>query len=304
LRAAFVNRLLAEAQKRDDLFILSGDAGLGLFDEFQRDYPARFINLGIAEQNAASMAAGLALAGFRVYLYNIIPFVLYRCYEQVRNDICYQELSVTLVGIGSGVTYAPQGMTHYAVEDLALAGTLPNLTVFSPADPLEAVATADLSLAHNGPVYVRLAKNGEPPLQQQVDASLAPMIVRQGRHTAILFHGSIAVEALHAWETLRALKIAPRLISVPGIQPLDEATLIAAVGDCTQVMVVEEHYSRTGLGGRVIDMSYRWGLAWQVQCLGVPQRFIHEIRDTAGMRCEFGINAAALVTRVKEMTGG
>src|SRR3989338_2535360 len=113
-----------------------------------------------------SFSAGLALAGYKVFVYNIIPFVLYRCYEQVRNDICYQRLPVTLVGIGSGVTYAPQGMTHYSVEDIAVARSLPNLTIFSPADPMEAKLCAEYAVKNNAPVYIRIAKSGEPPIHK------------------------------------------------------------------------------------------------------------------------------------------
>src|SRR5690242_9623991 len=129
MRNAFIDTILASCGQRDDIFIISGDAGLGVFDNFKEKFPGRFLNLGAAEQNTISFAAGLALTGFKVVVYNIIPFVLYRCYEQVRNDICYQDLPIILAGIGSGLTYSPQGMTHYSIEDLGIARTLPNLTV-------------------------------------------------------------------------------------------------------------------------------------------------------------------------------
>ena len=183
--------------------MISGDAGLGVLDEFQELFPKRFLNLGIAEQNMASFAAGLCLTGRKVYLYNIIPFLLFRCYEQVRNDICYQELPVVLVGTGSGITYAPQGVTHYAVEDLGVCRTLPNLTVISPGDPNEAAAAARYSLLAEGPVYIRLAKSGETPLFDGSDIDVTrPRLVREGKNAAILFHGSIAGEAFAAADTL------------------------------------------------------------------------------------------------------
>jgi len=162
MRNAFVDTIIEASLQRDDVFIISGDAGLGVFDDFQKQCPDRFLNLGIAEQNMIGWAAGMALAGFRVYVYNIVPFVLYRCFEQVRNDICYQKLPVTLIGIGSGLTYSPMGMTHYSLEDLAIARSLPNLRVFSPADPTEAESAARLTLTGGSPNYVRLAKRGEP----------------------------------------------------------------------------------------------------------------------------------------------
>src|SRR3990167_8544765 len=155
MRNTLINTIIDACKKREDVFVISGDAGLGVFDEFKEAYKNRFLNLGIAEQNMASFAAGLAMSDFKVYLYNIIPFLLYRCYEQVRNDICYQRLPVTLVGIGSGLTYAPQGMTHYSVEDIAIARTLPNLVILSPSDPVEAQGCVEYAFKSKKPVYIR-----------------------------------------------------------------------------------------------------------------------------------------------------
>src|SRR5271157_1317344 len=166
MRNTFIDTVVEASRERKDIFIISGDAGLGVFDDFKDTHSDRFLNLGIAEQDMASFSAGLSITGFKVFMYNIIPFLLYRCYEQVRNDICYQALPVVLVGIGSGVTYAPMGMTHYSVEDLGIAQTLPNLKVFSPSDPIEAKLAADYSLGSESPVYVRLAKRGEPNIHK------------------------------------------------------------------------------------------------------------------------------------------
>src|SRR3990172_3545592 len=181
MRNTLINTIIDACKKREDVFVISGDAGLGVFDEFKEAYKNRFLNLGIAEQNMASFAAGLAMSDFKVYIYNIIPFLLYRCYEQVRNDICYQELPVTLVGIGSGITYAPQGMTHYSVEDLGIAQTLPNLTVISPIDPIEAKLAARYSLSSESPVYVRLAKRGEPNIHKNENIDITePQLIEDG----------------------------------------------------------------------------------------------------------------------------
>ena len=167
----------------------------------------------------ASFAAGLSMTGFKVYMYNIIPFLLYRCYEQVRNDICYQELPVTLVGIGSGITYAPQGMTHYSIEDIGIARTLPNLEIISPVDPLEAKLAASYSLDCKSPVYVRLAKRGEPNIHKDENFDITkPQLIREGNKIAILFHGSIGTEVM---DSLEGMKETPMVISIPMLSPLD-----------------------------------------------------------------------------------
>src|SRR3989338_11563341 len=161
MRNTVIDRITHHAERHKEIFLIAGDAGFGVLDEYKKRLPKRFLNLGVAEQNVIGFAAGLANVGYRIFLYNIIPFLLYRCYEQVRNDICYQRLPVTLVGIGSGLTYAPQGITHYSIEDIALARTLPNMIILSPSDPLEAMKCAEYAIKSKKPVYIRISKSGE-----------------------------------------------------------------------------------------------------------------------------------------------
>lgn len=298
MRNAFINTVLDACAQREDIFIISGDAGLGVFDDFKERYPQRFLNLGVAEQNMTGFAAGLAMTGFKVVVYNIIPFILYRCYEQVRNDICYQELPVILVGIGSGVTYAPMGMSHYAVEDIGIASTLPNLQVLSPCDPVEARCAANHALAASQPVYVRLAKRGEPDLHPgKIEDIALPQVLRAGGQVALLCHGSITEEVLKAHAMLVAEGCCPLLVSVPMVQPLPVEQLRNLLGGMRAVVVVEEHYRQCGLGAAV---AAQLSLACPIIKLGLPERFIHEIRDTAGMRSQFGLDAGSIVQAVMQ----
>ena len=299
MRNAFVNTIIDEVPNRDDLFVISGDAGLGVFDDFKTRHPDRFLNLGAAEQNMIGFAAGLALSGFKVMVYNIIPFVLYRCYEQVRNDICYQDLPVILAGIGSGLTYSPQGMTHYSIEDVAIARTMPNLAVISPIDPVEARLAARYALEADTPVYVRLAKRGEPDIHPhdrfRIDQAQQ---LRRGERVALVCHGSIAEEALKAHAVLAQRGIAPRVVSVPMLNPLDEEALFGQLEGIETVISVEEHYSDGGLGTILAETFAASGRGTKLVRLGVPRRFIHDICDNAGMRRRFGICADAIVDAV------
>lgn len=300
MRNTFINTIIDACKIRDDIFIVSGDAGLGVFDQFREEYPHRFRNMGVAEQNTISFAAGLALTGYKVFVYNIIPFVLYRCYEQVRNDICYQELPVTLVGIGSGITYAPQGMTHYSVEDLGIVQTLPNLVTVSPMDPVEARVAARYALDCTKPLYVRLAKRGEPAFHQDENFDItAPQIIRQGTGTALVFHGSISREIMAAYDELKTKGVAPRVISVPTIQPLDTVSLMKLLADVRQVICVEEHFTNCGLGGMMARFKSEQTAPWSLSLLGIPPHFIHTIRTCEGLRTAYGISAADIVRVVK-----
>ena len=293
------------AQRRE-VVLLTGDAGYGVFNEFQERFRDRFLNLGIAEQFATSFAAGLCLAGLRPVLYNIIPFLLYRPYEQVRNDLCVTNMPVVMVGTGAGVTYAPQGMSHYALEDLGLAQTLPNLTVFSPCDPLETEAALRLALETEGPVYLRITKSGEPNLGGEVREVRLPRVLAEGADLAVLCHGPIAAEALAAREMLAADHISLRVISVPCLQPLAEAWLWDELADLERVAVLEEHHPGTGLAGRLQAAAGREGLQgrWAFKFLGAPVEPVREALDQAALRKKWGLDAAGLAHALADFWRG
>lgn len=306
MRSAFINRITSEVSNNNDIFIISGDAGLGVFDDFKNNMPDNFINLGIAEQNATGFAAGMAIAGFKVYVYNIIPFLLYRPYEQVRNDICYQNLPVTLVGIGSGVTYAPQGMTHYSIEDIAIARTLPNLTVISPSDPIEAELAAEYSLTSKNPVYVRLAKRGEPNIHIDKNINITePILIKDGEDVCIIFHGTIGTEVMDARKELLKDGINVKVISIPMLNPINNDALIKIIGNSIKHIVsIEEHYKVGGLGSILLEIFASNKINdYELTTLGITHRFIHEVKDQNGMRKLFGLSKNSIVTVVRNILG-
>ena len=165
MRKAFVKVLNELCENNDKIILITGDLGFGVFDDFRNKFPKQFLNAGIAEANIVGMAAGLALSGYRVFTYSIAPFLVYRAFEQIRDDLCYQNLPVTIVGVGSGLSYGNAGPSHHATEDLALMVTLPNMTVVAPGDPLE-VEEAVRKIANiPGPSYLRLNRSGDKIVQ-------------------------------------------------------------------------------------------------------------------------------------------
>lgn len=298
MRNTLVNRIAEYAKKDRKIFLISGDAGFGVLDSFQKDFPDRFLNLGVAEQNTISFAAGLALAGFKVFVYNIAPFVMYRCYEQVRNDICYQKLPVTLIGIGSGLTYAPQGMTHYSVEDVAVGRTLPNLTILSPSDPLEAASCADYALKSKGPLYIRIAKSGEAPIHKEKPKDIKnPLVIKEGRKVAVLFYGSVGIEVIKA---IQDIKESPLIVSMPMIQPLNFRALLKRLRDCRTIITVEEHFLEGGLGSIIADWLVKEKLSFKLIKLGIRNEFIYDIKNNAGMRKKYRISCADIKKTIKK----
>ena len=300
MRNTFIKTLTDISHSDDSVYIISGDAGFGVFEDYKSLKPDRFINAGIAEANMIGYSAGLAMTGFNVFVYNIIPFVLYRCYEQVRNDICYQKVPVTLIGIGSGLTYAPAGMTHYGVEDLTICQTLPNLVVISPSDPVETEAAVRYAAKSENPVYIRVAKSGEQVVRVSGCSDiLSPAVISDGGEVAILTYGSIINEAVTAVETLKNKGISPRLISVPTIQPFPGEKIMSLLNGCKTVIILEEHMRFGGLTSRLTDyLTERQINDFKIIPLTLPQQFIHSVNNQSGMRKKFGIDSESIINAV------
>lgn len=302
MRNSVIGTITRAARKNKKIFMISGDAGFGVLDDYQKEFPDRFVNLGVAEQNTISFASGMGLMGFKVFVYNIVPFALYRCYEQVRNDVCYQRVPVTIIGIGSGVTYAPQGVTHYSLEDIALARTMPNLVIFSPSDPQEAVKCAEYAVKSQKPVYIRIAKTGEPPIHKGKIGDISkPVVFQKGSGVAVLFHGSVSIEVVEALEGLRHK---PTVISVPMIQPLDFDSLSESLRDVHTIMTVEEHFIDGGLGSVIAEWIATSGLPYKLRKLGIKNKYIHDIMNNKGMRQLHGISSAAIRQAIVETYNG
>ena len=176
MRNTFADTLTDCAAAHKGIMLLTGDLGFSVLEKFRAAFPDRFLNMGISEANMIGAASGLALSGMKPYAYSIIPFATMRCYEQIRNDVCYQNADVKIVGVGSGLAYATLGPTHHAREDVAIMGSLPNMTVVCPGDPIEAELLTRESVHHQGPMYLRLGKGKDPVVQ----ASKPSLLIGKG----------------------------------------------------------------------------------------------------------------------------
>ena len=166
MRNAFT-RCLLEMMDKEEQYLLTGDLGFGAFEAIREKHPNYFFNMGLAEQNMIGTAAGLATAGKIVFTYSIIPFIAYRAFEQIRDDVCYPCLPVRLVGIGAGFAYSNEGPTHHAYEDVTVLSTLPNLAILCPSDPKEMEFFMHAIPNIKGPCYLRLSRNNDPDLHNK-----------------------------------------------------------------------------------------------------------------------------------------
>lgn len=176
MRTAFIQELIELAATNEKIFLVVGDLGYSVVETFAERFPDRFLNAGIAEQNMTGLAAGLASEGYHVFTYSIANFPTTRCLEQIRNDVCYHNLPVTIVAVGGGVAYGTLGYSHHAVQDYAFMRALPGMTILSPGDPLETKACLREVCDHPRPSYLRLGKNGETQILSSIPRYTDPEI--------------------------------------------------------------------------------------------------------------------------------
>ena len=158
MRNDFINLLIEEARKNKRIYLLNGDLGYSVLEPFKKEFPDRYINVGISEQNMMGIAAGLAMEGKKVFVYSIVNFLTFRCLEQIRNDVCYHNLDVNLISIGSGFSYGSQGYTHHGIEDISLMNSLPNMNLYSPSNISELKFISKFIFNKNKPKYIRLPR--------------------------------------------------------------------------------------------------------------------------------------------------
>ena len=281
--------------------MLSGDIGNKLFDKFKAVAETRFFNCGVAEANMMGVAAGMALSGLRPVVYTITPFTTTRCLEQIRVDVCYHNAPVVIVGTGSGLSYAELGPTHHSLEDLAILRSLPGMTVLAPCDATEVRMGLRAAIAHDGPVYMRIGKKGEPDIHTtRPDFKIGRSItVRHGTDVCLLNAGSTMPVALAAADQLAAKGLSVRVESFHTIKPLDTATLTDVFSNYAVVATIEEHSLIGGLYGAIAE----WRCAHvdrgaALVGFGTADEFMHEVGSQDYARRRFGLTAEQIASRV------
>ncbi|MDP3729525.1 MAG: transketolase C-terminal domain-containing protein [bacterium] len=257
MRNAFTRSLAIEAKKNKNIFLLTGDLGYGVLEEFYTQLPKQFVNNGVSEQHMTAFAAGMALSGKIPIVYSIATFATLRAFEHVRNDICYQNLNVKIVGVGSGLTYSQYGATHQSMEDIGLMRLLPNMVVIAPGDPHEVKGATEAMLAHKGPVYLRIGSRGEPVLHKPSDRFVLGkgFIMQEGKGVALIATGNMLAHAVTAAKILKDKKgIQCRLVSMPTIKPLDKKLVLETARSFSQLYTIEEHSLIGGLGSAVAEV--------------------------------------------------
>lgn len=301
MRDGFIRAVLEMAKQDRDVEIVTGDLGFGVLKPFWETCPDQFINAGIAEQNMTSMAAGMALEGKKVFTYSIGNFPTLRCLEQIRNDCAYHGANVNIVCVGGGFVYGSLGMSHHATEDLAVMRSLPGVTVFAPADKVEAAAVARAAAELDGTCYIRLGRGGETVIREKIDFQVGKAIpVQQGEKVAIFSTGDIAGEVVKAAKLLEEKGITPTVYTFPTVKPLDAETVHSCAVSHELIVTCEEHNILGGFGTAVAEvMAQMPGAARLVRC-GIDDEYCAIVGDQNRLRREYGLTGAQIAERIEK----
>lgn len=301
MRDSFVRSLLELAKEDKNIELVTGDLGFGVLRPFWEALPDQFINAGIAEQNMTSMAAGMALEGKTVFVYSIGNFPTMRCLEQIRNDCAYHGANVKIVCVGGGFVYGSLGMSHHATEDISVMRSLPGVTVFSPADKVEAAEVAKAAVACPGTCYIRLGRGGEPVVREKIEnfevGKAIP--VQQGSRVAIFSTGGIYQEVALAVKLLVRDGIEPAVYTFPTIMPMDEKTVLECARECELIVTCEEHNIQGGLGTAVAEvLAEQPGTKARLLRIGMENAYCSVVGNQEHLRKIYGMNGEQIACRI------
>jgi transketolase len=301
MRKAVIHELTELARVDERLVLLTGDLGFMVIEEFAETHPTRFINMGVAEANMLGVAAGLALEGFRPYCYSIATFASLRPFEQLRNGAHLHQLQVRVIAVGGGFGYGTAGITHHAVEDVALMRTLPHMRIVAPADDRDAAAAVRALHQEQGPTYFRLAKDARvlDALPGTFEES-SLQVVGDG-NVLLLALGTIADEAVRAQELLAARGIHVRVAIATCVAPAPVAHLVELLSDARSVVTLEDHVLPGGLGSQIAEVIAEHGLGCRLQRLGIVETHASTVGSEAFLRRRAGIDAETVAAHLASL---
>lgn len=304
-RLAFGQALLEIGVRDPRAVVVSIDTqdllGIRTWIERFRD---RFVEVGIAEQNAIGTASGLATTGLHPYVCAYAPFISARSMEQVRNDVAYANQRVVIGAAASGISLGVAGGTHHALEDLALMRSLPNMTVIVPADVDEAYRATLATLDIDGPVYMRLGGRTDEPPVSDPEAPFRPgkaAQLRAGDDVTVIACGALVEMALRASDALRLEGVGVRVINMHTIKPLDRDAILAAAAETRRIVTAEEHHLAGGLGGAVAELL-AIEQPTRMRMVGMPDTFA-VVGPTVALRAKYGMSAEGIASACRELLG-
>lgn len=302
IRESFGKKLVELGSKNPNVVVLDADLSASTQTKFfAKAYPDRFFDVGIAEQDLITTAAGLALTGKIPFVAAFAVFITGRAYDQIRMSVCYQKANVKIIGTHGGITVGEDGATHQALEDVSLMRGLPGMTVIVPADCRECEQALDYAVEHKGPVYVRIARNNLPDIYSE-DYKFDPnkaVVLKEGTDVTMISNGDVLAEVIKASEILKEKNINAEIISLPVVKPLDSETIINSVKKTKRAVTIENHSVYGGIGTAVCEcLSEKY--PEKVLRIGMNDVF-GQSGDAKELLRHYGLDAIGIADRVAEI---
>lgn len=301
VRDAFFDEIYELAKNDSRLMVLSNDQSAFSLNKLTKDFPEQYINIGIAEQNIINVATGLALGGIKPIVYGITNFISMRCCEQIHVDLGCMNLPVMIVASGGGLTYASDGPTHHATQDIAMLRTVPNLTIFNPGDATLTSYSARAGFALNSPCYVRLEKGVLPDLHSpQDDFSRGYRMVQEGKGILLAGTGHMMHRVTQVAEKLKKNSVDAAVLDVFRLKPVDEDGLAQVISRRKEIVVIEEQYPTGGLGTIFAEIITRRRLDVKFKTFSLPDAPCYRYGSREWLHREFGLDTETLASSIKE----
>lgn len=303
MRDAFIKALTDLAENDKDIVLLTGDLGFGVFEEFEARFPGQYFNVGIAEQNMMGLATGLSLEGKKVVAYSIGNFASLRCLEQIRNDACYHDASITVVASGGGFSYGSLGMSHHTTEDLAILRALPNMVVVAPCTREEAKEATKQLVSSKGVGYLRLDKTaGEEVAGAQPFNIGKSRIFREGIDLTLIATGGILEEAVLAAKELESFGLNAKILGIHTVKPIDKKEILKSAQETGGLVIIEEHNKDGGLGSAVAEVCMDHGVfPKKFLRIGLNNTFSSIVGSQHYLRERYEIDHNAIVSSVRKL---
>ena len=301
-RDAVFQELYNIAKDDPDVILLSVDTGAFLLKEFQKNLPNQFYNVGIAEQNSMSVAAGLALSGKKVFVFGIANFVTLRCFEQLKLDICCMDLPVTVIAMGSGFMYSKDGPTHHMTDIITLTRTLPGMTVWSPSDFNCIAGVTQKAYKSNSPNFIYMDRGPfEPLYSQEENYDKGYCQVQDGSSVTIVSTGIMTSQAIQVSKELLSENIECKIIDVYRIKPISSESFYNSLFNSKKIITLEENVTSGGLGSLVCEVLAQKGSSIPVKMLGITDEYRTEIGDREILRSYCGLDQNSIMKTIKKL---
>jgi transketolase len=306
MRNQFAKSIFELSKKNKKIHVVVADISpAGKMQDFQKKFPDRFINVGVAEQSMIGMAAGLAMNKKKVFAYTISTFSLYRPFEMIRVDLCYQNLPVCVVGMGAGTIYANLGATHLTQEDISIARSIPNLSVLSPSDPYELDQAVNyFCKSSTGPMYLRIGKTGEPNFKfSETETWKFGKLrkIKEGKDLCFLSYGPIMKMVINISKKLEKSNKTSEIYSCHTIKPFDTKRLRKIFNKFKNIVVIEDHSYLGGLSSIVKQLAYENNYYGKIYSYGLKDKFLHSYSSQKDLLKKHGIDEIKIINQLKKI---